>query len=42
MLQKYLQAQSMVWVFVGVGILMNVALVASSAIFIVGAKLGIM
>ena len=40
MLQKYLQAQSLVWVFVVAGLLVNVILVIFCAIFIVGAKMG--
>ena len=40
MLQKYLQAQSLVWVFVVAGLLVNAILVIFCAIFIVGAKMG--
>ena len=34
MMQKYLQAQSLVWVFVVVGLLQNVINVAVAALFI--------
>ena len=42
MLQKYLQAQSLVWVFVGGGILVNISLAVSCAVLVVAADLGIM
>ncbi len=42
MLQKYMQAQSLVWIFIAIGAFVDVATVVFSAIFIVGADLGIM
>ena len=42
MLQKYLQAQSLVWVFVVVGILQNVINVLVAALFIYVANIVIM
>lgn len=42
MLQKYMQAQSLVWIFVFAGLAANVVLVALCGIFVVGANLGVM
>ena len=42
MMQKYLQAQSLVWVFVIIGLLQNVINVVLTSLFIYVAKIGIM
>ena len=42
MLQKYLQAQSLVWVFVAAGFLVDVVLLICCGVFIVWLGLGIM
>jgi len=42
MLQKYLQAQSLVWVFTIAGLLVNVALVVCCSVLIVAADMGVM
>ena len=42
MLQKYMQAQSLVWIFVLAGLAANVVLLVFCGILIVGANLGVM
>ncbi len=42
MLERYMHAQSIIWIFVAISGFVDVAIVVFSAIFIVGADLGIM
>ena len=41
MLERYMQAQSLVWIFVGIGLVQNVVGISFSAIFLYATNLGV-
>ena len=42
MLERYLQAQSLIWIFVGIGLVQNIVGISFVAIFLCTTNLGIM